>query len=60
MSDLRHVRRLRAKGDHVLLAGGELYELHVGMRELSDLMEVVSAPERNAPCVEGGQVGSQW
>ena len=60
MSDLRHVRRLRAEGDDVLLAGGELDELHVGMRELGDLMEVVSAPERNAPGVEGGQVGSQW
>ena len=58
MSDLRHVRRLRAEGDDVLLAGGELYELHVGMRELSDLMEVFSAPERNASGVEGGQVGA--
>ena len=59
MSYLSHVRRLGAEGDDVLLAGGELDKLDVGVGELGDLMEVVPAPERDAPGVEGGQVGAQ-
>ena len=42
--------------DHVVFAWREVNELDAGVLELGNLVEILTAPNRNSPRVEGGQV----
>ena len=44
--------------DHVVFAWREVNELDAGVLELGNLVEILTAPNRNSPRVEGGQVGA--
>ena len=57
---LGDVNRAGAERNEILLARGELDELHISMGELGDLVETISTPESNTMSVNGCKISTKW